>query len=255
MKQMTMAFLSDRMEDLGLTSMAASFESYLGHPSRHDQPLLEAIADLLETEIIPRAERKARTRLKLSGIPQEKGLEDFDLEWLKGGLTPKTFSELSSLAFIDRKENVVLMGPSGLGKTHLLLALGAKACRNGYTSYYVTAMDVLERLAKAREQGKLKSKLRWFCKPHVLLMDEVGYENLSSEQATLFFQLINARYEVGSIIMTTNKPFGKWGEIMTDDAVATATLDRLLHHVQIVSLQGDSYRMKDRMKMGVVDFL
>lgn len=254
MNGLSVAFVVQRMEELGLGSMAASFESYLGNPARHEQPLLEAIADLLETESIPRTERKARMRLKLSGIPQEKGLEEFDLDWLQGGLTRKTFAELSSLAFVERKENVVLMGPSGLGKTHLLLALGAKACREGFTAYYITTMDLLERLSKAREQGKLKSKLRWFCKPHVLLMDEVGYENLSGEQATLFFQLVNARYENGSIIMTTNKPFGKWGEIMADDAVATATLDRLLHHAHIVSLQGDSYRMKDRMKLGVVDF-
>ncbi len=255
MSQISVSLLTERMESLGLTSMAASFESYLGHPARHEQPLVEAIADLLETESIPRAERKARMRLKLSGIPQEKGLDEFDLDWLQGGLSKKTFAELSSLAFIDRRENVVLMGPSGLGKTHLLLALGAKACREGYTAYYITAMDLLERLSRAREQGKLKSRLKWFCKPHLLLMDEVGYQNLTPEQATLFFQLVNARYESGSIIMTTNKTFGKWGEIMADDAVATATLDRLLHHVHIVSLQGDSYRMKDRMKLGVVDFL
>jgi len=119
---------------------------------------------------------------------------------------------------------------------------------------YESLIFAQERLQRSREQGRLKNKLTWFGKPHVLLIDEVGYENLSSEQAALFFQLINTRYERGSIILTSNKPFGKWGEIMADDAVATATLDRLLHHSHVVSLKGDSYRMKDRMKIGVVGF-
>ena len=199
-------------------------------------------------------ERMARTRLNVSGIPVHKRLEDFDLSWLKGGLTQKKFNELSTLSFIERKENIILLGPSGLGKTHLLLALGHKACLNGFTAYYISCVDLLERLLKSREQGRLKRKLQWFVKPHVLLIDEVGYENLSPEQATLFFQLVNTRYENGSIILTSNRNFGRWGEIMSDDAVATATLDRLLHHAHVLSLEGDSYRMKDRLKIGVVDF-
>ncbi|WP_083771440.1 IS21-like element helper ATPase IstB [Sediminispirochaeta smaragdinae] len=161
---------------------------------------------------------------------------------------------MSNLAFIERRENIILLGPSGLGKTHLMTALGQKACLNGYTAYFISCLDLLERLQRSRDQGRLKNKLTWFGKPHVLLIDEVGYENLNSEQAALFFQLINTRYERGSIILTSNKTFGKWGEIMADDAVATATLDRLLHHSHVVSLKGDSYRMKDRMKIGAVGF-
>jgi len=196
----------------------------------------------------------AKTRLKVSGLPQVKKLEDFDLSWPKGGLTERKFKELSSLSFLSRKENVILMGPSGLGKTHLLLALAYKACMTGYTAYYLSCLDLTERLLKAREINKLKRKLQWFRKPHLLVIDEVGYENLNQEQATLFFQLINTRYEHGSIIITTNKSFSKWGEMMSDDAVATATLDRLLHHSHVISLKGDSFRMKDRLKVGVVDF-
>jgi DNA replication protein DnaC len=124
----------------------------------------------------------------------------------------------------------------------------------GFTAYYQSCMDAIEELVRARTMNRLKRKLQWLKKPHVLVIDEVGYENLNREQATLFFQLINARYEHGSIIITTNKPFSKWGEIMSDNAVATATFDRLLHHSNVVSLKGDSYRMKDRLKVGVVDF-
>ncbi|MBN1997636.1 IS21-like element helper ATPase IstB [candidate division KSB1 bacterium] len=246
--------IMSRMEELGLSFMAAGLESFLSSQVNQDAPLAEAISELVDLELIPRKERMARTRLKVSGIPSGKSLEEFDLAWLKGGLTQKKFAELSSLSFIERRENVILLGPSGLGKTHLMTALGQKACLNGFTAYYITCLDLLERLHRSRDQGKLKQKLVWFGKPHVLLVDEVGYENLSPEQATLFFQLINTRYEHGSIILTSNKPFGKWGEIMADDAVATATLDRLLHHSHVITLNGNSYRMKDRMKIGVVDF-
>jgi len=246
--------IKSRMDELGLSFMAAGLDSFLAEQSRYEQPLAESLRELMELEYYPRKERMARTRLKVSGIPQYKKLEDFDLSWLKGGLTAKMFAELSSLAFIERKENVILMGPSGLGKTHLLLALGYKACMSGYTAYYLSCLDAVEALKKARGLSKLKNKLRWMKKPNLLLLDEVGYENLTPEQATLFFQLINARYEEGAIIMTTNKPFGKWGEIMSDDAIATATLDRLLHHAYVISLKGDSYRMKSRHQIGVVDF-
>jgi len=254
MHQVKMESVTSRMEELGLSFMAAGLESFLAEKSRKDAPLTEAIADLIELEYIPRKERMAKTRLKVSGLPQVKKLEDFDLSWPKGGLTERKFKELSSLSFLSRKENVILMGPSGLGKTHLLLALAYKACMTGYTAYYLSCLDLTERLLKAREINKLKRKLQWFRKPHLLVIDEVGYENLNQEQATLFFQLINTRYEHGSIIITTNKSFSKWGEMMSDDAVATATLDRLLHHSHVISLKGDSFRMKDRLKVGVVDF-
>jgi DNA replication protein DnaC len=246
--------LTMKLQELGLSFMAASLESYLADQSRNENTLLERLTDLVDLEYIPRRERAARTRLKISGMPHYKRLEDFDLSWLKGGLTKQKLSELSSLTFIDRKENIFLLGPSGVGKTHLLLGLGTKACSNGYSAYYMTCHDLVEELVRAKDQNRLKRKLIWFRKPHVLLVDEVGYEPLSAEQAHVFFQLINARYECGSIIMTSNKAFSKWAELMSDEAVATAMLDRLLHHSHALSLQADSYRMKDRLKVGAVGF-
>lgn len=249
-----MEMITSKLEELGLGFLSAGLESYLGESARHEKTLMENISDLIDLEYHPRMERMAKTRLKVSGLPEVKRLEDFDLTWPKGGITKAVFNEISSLNFIQRKENIILMGPSGLGKTHLMLSLGHKACMSGYTAYYISCMDLLENLMKARENNRLKRKLKWFRKPHVLLVDEVGYENLTREQAALFFQLVNVRYEHHPIIMTTNKIFGQWGEIMSDDAVATATLDRLLHHAQIISLKGDSYRMKDRLKIGAVGF-
>jgi len=245
--------LAARMEELGLGFMAASIESFLCDQSHKDATLADSLKDLLDIEYFARKERTARTRLKLSGMPQAKRLEDFDLSWLKGGLTRERFEELRSLAFIERKENILLLGPSGVGKTHLLLALGQKACLSGYTAYYMTCRDAIESLLKAREQNRLKRRLTWLKKPHVLLLDEVGYEPLTPEQAHVFFQLINARYETGSIVMTSNKTFAKWAELMSDEAVATAMLDRLLHHAHVVSLKADSYRMKERLRVGAAN--
>jgi DNA replication protein DnaC len=242
------------MEDLGLSFMAAGLESYLSDASRRETTLVEALRGLFDLEYTARKERTARTRLRLSGMPQTKSLGDFDMGWLKGGLTKSKLEELESLAFVERKENVIFLGPSGVGKTHLLLALGRKACLSGYTAYYVGCRDIIEQLLRSREQNRLKKKLKWLAKPHVLLVDEIGYEPLAPEQAHVLFQLINTRYETGSIVMTTNKSFSKWDELMSDDAVATAMLDRLLHHVHIISLKADSYRMKERIKVGAVSF-
>jgi DNA replication protein DnaC len=248
------ASLNSRLEYLGLAVLANSIESFLADPVRRDETLLESLGAFIDMEYCLRKERSARTRIKVSGMPSMKRLDDYDLSWIKGGLSQAKFKELSSLAFIERKENVVLLGPSGLGKTHLMLALGHHACMSGYTAYYLSCRDAVDALKRADEAGRLKRKLKWLTKPHVLLLDEVGYESFSPEQASMLFQLINARYEHGSIIVTSNKSFGRWAELMSDEAVATAMLDRLLHHAHVLSLKGDSYRMKDRIKAGLVDF-
>ncbi|HOT63077.1 MAG TPA: IS21-like element helper ATPase IstB [Treponemataceae bacterium] len=246
--------LSSRLEELGLCFMASGLETFLQAPGRADMPLLDSIAELVDLEYDARTERAARTRLKLSGMPQSKRLEDFDLAWLKGGMPAARFEELKSLSFIDRAENVILLGPSGVGKTHVMLGLGQRACLSGHSAYYLSCRDAVERLVRAREQNRLRKALAWFRKPNVLLIDEVGHEPLTPEQAHVFFQLVNVRYETGSIVMTSNRPFAKWAELMSDEAVATAMLDRLLHHAQVFSLKGDSYRMKDRLKVGAVGF-
>lgn len=249
-----LASLTSRMEELGLTFMAAGIETFLASQGRADVPLMESLAELIDTEYSARRERTAKTRLKLSGMPQVKHLEGFDLSWLKGGLPQARFDDLKSLSFIDRKENVVFLGPSGVGKTHLMLGIGHHACVSGYSAYFVSCRDAIERLMKARDQNRLRRALTWFRKPHVLLIDEVGHEPLSPEQAHVLFQLVNIRYESGPIVMTSNRPFAKWAELMSDEAVATAMLDRLLHHAQVYSLKADSYRMKERLRIGAVGF-
>ena len=248
-----LATVETRMHELGLEFMAAGLESFLESQARSDNTLLQALADLMDIESVPRKQRAARSRRKLSPMPATKSLEDFDLNWLKGGMTAQQLAEISSLAFVERKENLILMGPSGLGKSHLMLALGHTACLSGHTVWHTSCTNLIEDLNRAKEQNRLKRRLTWLKKPHIMLIDEVGYDQLGREQANLFFQVVNARYEVGSMIITTNKSFGRWAEVLDDEAIATATLDRLLHHAHVFSLKGDSYRMKDRMKIGVVD--
>lgn len=246
--------VTERLTTLGMPYMSQSLGDWLEDESKHEErTLLESLDSLVDMEWTNRQERQSRTRLKLSGMPQHKSLEDFDIQWPKGGLTEKRFRELCSLSWLERRENLVLMGPSGLGKTHLLLGLGYKACTQGVSVYYTSCIDLLDAMRKARDARNLKRKLAWIRKPGLLLIDEVGYENMAEGEANLFFQIVNARYETASIVLTTNRAFSGWGELMGDDAVATATIDRLLHHSITVNLKGNSYRMKGRLMAGIED--
>ncbi|MFZ4618363.1 MAG: ATP-binding protein [Rectinemataceae bacterium] len=169
-----MEALTSRMEELGLAFMSAGLATFLGASGRGDTPLFESIRELVDIDYIARMERMARTRLKLSDMPQYKRLDDFDLSWLKGGLPAARFEELKSLAFVERKENVVLLRSSCVGKTHLMLGIGHHACMSGYSAYCISCREVIEKLLRAREQSRLRRALAWFRKPHVLLIDEVG---------------------------------------------------------------------------------
>lgn len=246
-----LAILKNNLIELNLGFLHGEIETFLHDESRKERTLLETLCDLFDHELTQRRQRAAKMRLKLSRLSTVKSVDDFNIEEVEG-ISNKKLSELSSLAFIERHDNVVLMGPSGLGKTHILSALVYKACCEGYTAYFMTAQELLEELIKAKRQNRLKRKLKTLCKPHLLAIDEIGYESLTREEATLFFNLVAARYEKASIILTTNKTFGQWGELMGDNAIASATLDRLLHHAEVIILKGESYRIKKRSKLGLV---
>jgi len=153
-----LAQVQSRLEGLGLEFLSSGLESFLAQPRVADLTTLDLVSDLVDLEFLPRKERSARSRIKLSGMPAIKRLEDFDLNWLKGGLTSRKLDELASLQFIERKENIVLLGSSGLGKTHLMLALAHRACTQGYTAYYTTCTDLMESLVRAKEQNRLKRR-------------------------------------------------------------------------------------------------
>ena len=207
---------------------------------------------LLKVECDARHERVRQTLLRFATLPAIKTLEDYDFGFASGA--PKTqLQELASLSFIERAENVVLLGPSGVGKTHLALALAYRAVMARIKTRFITAADLMLQLAAAHRKEQLKAYLnRAILGPRLLVIDELGYLPFGREEANLLFQVIAKRYERGSIIITSNLAFSDWAGALADDATLTAALlDRLLHHGHIVSIRGDSYRLKDKRRAGV----
>lgn len=185
---------------------------------------------LLEIEAAAAYERSVKTLLKFAGFPYLKTIEDFDFSF-QPSIDKKKILELSTLRFLDNGSNVILLGPPGVGKTHLAIALGLKAAQANYRVHFTTASDMMARLASGILNGRLEDKMRILLRVSLLIIDEVGYLPLNQEEASLFFQVISKRYERGSVILTSNKSFSEWGEIMAGDTtIASAILDRLLHY-------------------------
>ncbi|MFF4935073.1 IS21-like element helper ATPase IstB [Streptomyces griseofuscus] len=232
---------------LGLPHLAEALNQYVQRADEAKMGYLDFIDLVLSEELAVRDDRRFRNGLRLSKLPHHKTLEDYDFSF-QPDLDPRKVKDLATLSFVEDKANVALLGPPGVGKTHIAVALAVAACRAGYSIYFTGLDDMVRHLKAAEDQGRLISKLTSYLRPSVLVVDEVGYQPLERAEANLVFQVISKRYEKGSIILTSNKTFGEWGQVFGDEVLATAILDRLLHHCEVVSINGNSYRLKNRLQ-------
>jgi DNA replication protein DnaC len=198
-----------------------------------------------------RSQRGTEARLRLARFPWLKTLEQFDFDF-QPSLDRRVVRELAGLSFVERAHNVIVLGPPGVGKTHLSISLGIKAVEAGYSVLFLTLESLMTRLVRAQQENRLERSLKQLVYPKLLIIDEVGYLPLSREDASLFFRLVARRYERGSLIVTSNKSFLDWGEAFHDPVLATAILDRLLHHSTTLNIKGESYRLKEKRRAGLL---
>jgi DNA replication protein DnaC len=243
--------LTRLLEKLKLLHLAAQLESVCEQAAKGQWDYPEFLTQALQTEWAGRHLKGVESRLGQARLPWHKRLEQFDYAF-QPSLDRKVLRELAGLAFVERAENVLLLGPAGVGKTHLAVGLAIKAVEAGHRVLFMTLDTVMTRLRRAQQENRLERQLSQLVYPKVLILDEIGYLPMTREEASLFFRLIVRRYEKASLILTSNKSFVDWGELFGDQVLATAILDRLLHHSTTLNIKGESYRLKEKRKAGLL---
>jgi DNA replication protein DnaC len=239
------------LEHLGLAEAATVLDSRLEAAAQKQLPYADFLADLLASETRVRRERYLRARTRLAHLPFQRTLDQFDFRF-QPSIDKRQIKELATLTFVSEAANILFLGPPGVGKTHLAVALRLRAIEHGFGVYFVRAQDLFEELRRAQAEHRLDRRMRVYLAPKLLIIDEFGVWPYDRLAATAFFSLVSARYERGSILLTSNKGFGEWGEVLGDPMIATAILDRRLHHSHVLNIRGESYRLREKKPAGLL---